>query len=301
MVDLTHHDGPFARTAGEEDHSYPFKYAGPDAAAPGNPPATPRLTRAVRRLARKLVPSDDVPRSAVRPWRNCNASMRFVEALNAKYPNRDKASDGTIGDAAHATRASDHNPWVIVGAYGVVRARDVDKDGVDAAWIVEQLRLMGRAGDPRLTGGGYIIFNRRITKPDFSGWSVYTGSNPHDKHFHVSFSKNTAGFDSNATWSFLLSTPAPAPAPAPAPVPSASLPVHATGSRVLSLESPTMRGTDVAKLQSTLNRWYPSLPPLLVDGDLGPATVARIRYFQGKAGLVVDGEVGPATWRKLGF
>jgi len=133
-------------------------------------------------------------------WRNCNASIALVDEINVRWPKRDKASDGTIGDAAHASRDSDHNPWVIIAGQGVVRARDVDKDGIDAAWIVEELRKKGAAGDPRLTGGGYIIFNRRITSPDFRTWRAYNGSNPHDKHFHVSFSLNRAGFDSKAAW-----------------------------------------------------------------------------------------------------
>lgn len=135
-----------------------------------------------------------------RPWRNCRASVTLINEINAAFPGRDKTSDGTIGDAAHATRTSDHNPWLIVGNEGIVRARDVDKDGIPAADIVETLRLRGAARDPRLYPGGYVIFNRRITKPDFSGWTTYTGSNPHDKHFHVSFSTVVDGFDSTAPW-----------------------------------------------------------------------------------------------------
>jgi hypothetical protein len=137
------------------------------------------------------------------PWRNCNASQTLVNAVNLKWPNRDKASDGTIGNAEHATRDSDHNPWIVVNGTGVVRARDIDVDGIDAAWLAEELRLLGKAGDPRLTGGGYVIYNRRITKPDFSGWVAYTGVNPHTSHVHVSFSRSQAGFDSVALWPFL--------------------------------------------------------------------------------------------------
>src|SRR5690242_13851343 len=120
-------------------------------------------------------------------WRNCAASLVLVAEINKRWPGRDKASDGTIGDAAHAVRTSDHNPWVVVDGVGVVRARDVDKDGVDAAWLVEYLRQLGAKRDPRLYPNGYVIFNRRITSPDFSTWKTYTGTNPHDHHFHVSF------------------------------------------------------------------------------------------------------------------
>lgn len=136
----------------------------------------------------------------VRDWRNCHASLTLIAEINAQYPNRDKASDGTIGDAAHATRQSDHNPWVVVNGMGVVRARDIDKDGVPLADIMEYLRTLGAKRDPRLYPNGYLIYNRRITNPDFRQWREYTGSNPHTQHGHVSFSTEVAGFDSTAPW-----------------------------------------------------------------------------------------------------
>ncbi|MGH3994992.1 MAG: hypothetical protein ACRDSN_21320 [Pseudonocardiaceae bacterium] len=135
-----------------------------------------------------------------RPWRNCGASDALVAEVNTRWPRRDRGSDGTIGDAAHASRSSDHNPWVVVGGTGVVRARDIDVGGIDAGWLAEHLRRLGAAGDRRLTGGGYVILNRRITTPDFSGWRAYTGTNPHTSHMHVSFSRHAAGFDSRAGW-----------------------------------------------------------------------------------------------------
>jgi hypothetical protein len=144
-----------------------------------------------------------------RPWRNCNASLALVAEVNARWPNRDKASDGTVGDAAHASRSSDHNPFIIINGTGVVRARDIDVDGIDAAWLAEWLRGCGAAGDPRLRGGGYVIFNRRITRPDWGGWRAYTGSNPHTSHVHVSFSLDRAGFDSTAAWGLGPTAPTP--------------------------------------------------------------------------------------------
>jgi peptidoglycan hydrolase-like protein with peptidoglycan-binding domain len=57
----------------------------------------------------------------------------------------------------------------------------------------------------------------------------------------------------------------------------------------------------VRELQMVLNRWYPGLTPLAEDGDCGPRTADRVRYFQQRAGLTVDGIVGPRTWAGLGF
>lgn len=218
-------------------------------------------------------------------WRNCNASMRLVEAVNAKWPNRDKTSDGTIGDAAHATRASDHNPWVIVNGVGVVRARDIDKDGIDAAWLAEELRKLGAAGDPRLAGGGYVIFNRRITSPDFSRWNVYNGSNPHTSHIHVSFSLNQAGFDSNAGWAFLGGS-----APATGGIQYEARVDVPLGQRILSVGKV---GPDVAFVQ----RWH----GITDDGYFGPATKAKVEETQRRNKVAVDGVVGPVTWGLMGI
>ncbi len=44
--------------------------------------------------------------------------------IDPGQPNRDKSSDGTIGDPAHQARNSDHNP----NAYGVVTAINITND-----------------------------------------------------------------------------------------------------------------------------------------------------------------------------
>lgn len=143
-------------------------------------------------------------------WRNCRASVALIDEVNRRWPGRSKISDGTIGDDAHQSRSStsDHNPFIAVAGVGIVRARDITAKGIDAAWLVEHLRRLGEAGDPRLTGGGYLIFNKRITAPDFRSWRVYTGANPHSVHAHVSFSRSPAGFDSPAKWG-IASAPSP--------------------------------------------------------------------------------------------
>lgn len=225
-------------------------------------------------------------------WRLARSLVSLRDGVNARWPHRDKRADGTVGDTAHWKRgsASDHVPWLKVGGVGVVRALDVDVDGIDAAWYAEQLRLLGAAGDARLTGGGYVIFNRRITSRDYSRWHVYTGKNPHTSHVHVSLSRDPAGFDDPRPWTFLAATPPASPLPTAPPAPGGR-PTLRQGSR----------GDAVRTLQIALNRWYPRLPQLAQDGVFGPNTRARVVYFQHRAGLATDGIVGPRTWAGLGF
>jgi hypothetical protein len=114
-------------------------------------------------------------------------------------PSRSKASDGTIGDAAHRTRDSDHNPWVTDGGVGVVTAMDITHDpddNCDAAAIVQAL-IQSR--DTRIK---YIIWNRTITSSITQPWVTrpYGGKNPHTKHFHLSVRPEKSAYDSTTPW-----------------------------------------------------------------------------------------------------
>lgn len=138
-------------------------------------------------------------------WRVARSLDVLLAELNAAAPNRSKLSDGSIGDAAHASRSSDHNPWVIDSdGIGVVRARDFTHDPADGL-DCNQLApfLAGLLGEhPALRSGAYVIWNRRIISRDriSEGWRPYTGSNPHDHHLHLSVALDEAGYDSTAPW-----------------------------------------------------------------------------------------------------
>lgn len=133
----------------------------------------------------------------VATWRVAYGLDKLLAQINAMAPNRSKASDGSIGDPEHRERPSDHNP----DAQGIVRARDFTHDpaaGADMDKISEALRV---SRDRRIK---YVIFNRRI----FSGvagpspftWRPYTGTNPHDKHMHVSTVADNAIADDTSEW-----------------------------------------------------------------------------------------------------
>lgn len=116
-------------------------------------------------------------------WRVARSLDKLLAQLNAMAPNRSKVSDGAIGDAAHATRDSDHNPWYGPAADGmmIVTARDFTHDpagGLDCQWLADRLTT---SGDRRIK---YVIWNRRIWQD--GAWSAYSGINPHTAHLHLS-------------------------------------------------------------------------------------------------------------------
>ena len=117
-----------------------------------------------------------------------NAAEQLRSEINAKYPKRDKRSDGWIGDTAHNARKSDHNP----DKQGWVRAIDIDSDLIKGSnkesWLLaEQIKTIALKGDKRLS---YVIHQHRIASPLKNwAWRVYKGSNPHISHIHISFTK----------------------------------------------------------------------------------------------------------------
>ena len=119
----------------------------------------------------------------------CKAGQQLRLQVDDCYPDRDRTSDGWIGDARHSARASDHNP----DEQGIVRAIDIDRDLSGKAKpdlmpdLADQIRLCARAGDKRIS---YIIFNGKICSSKKAwAWRTYDGVNKHNHHCHVSFTK----------------------------------------------------------------------------------------------------------------
>ncbi|GIJ30163.1 hypothetical protein Vqi01_53250 [Micromonospora qiuiae] len=114
-------------------------------------------------------------------WYLNQALTNFRNAVNAAYPNRDKKSDGTIGDAAHQKTSSDHNP----DPDGSVDAWDMDVevngDGMPYREDIERLKRVFEQHE----SAQYWIHDHLIASRG-SGWvrRVYTGSSPHTEHVH---------------------------------------------------------------------------------------------------------------------
>lgn len=132
-------------------------------------------------------------------WRVAVSLDVLLAQINEAAPQRSKISDGSIGDADHANRSSDHNPHC---GPGVVTARDFTHDpenGADMNEIAEALRL---SRDPRIK---YVIWDKRMFS-SYSGtgfnaweWRPYNGVNLHTAHMHVSV--NCGSHDGSGQWS----------------------------------------------------------------------------------------------------
>lgn len=114
-------------------------------------------------------------------WYLAPSLVRLRDEVNDRWPDRDTASDGAIGDAAHAARPSEHNP----DAKGCVHAIDIDSDGVDPALILA--RCIAHPAT------WYVIWDRHIyrRKVGFKR-EAYTGADPHTGHLHVSITLSAA-------------------------------------------------------------------------------------------------------------
>ena len=118
------------------------------------------------------------------------AAVQLREQIDDSFPDRDRTSDGWIGDTRHAHRKSDHNP----DAQGWVRAIDIDRDLFKGSKpdimpdLADQLRAACKSKSEKRIS--YIIFDGRIASPILGWrWRKYTGANKHTKHMHVSFKK----------------------------------------------------------------------------------------------------------------
>lgn len=105
------------------------------------------------------------------------AAIAVLRQATALAPKRKKASDGLLPSAAHikASPNSDHNTGL---------AADLThdpKNGIDCKEIFQALKK-----DKRVK---YLIFNGRIWQRGV-GEKVYSGSNPHRSHLHISILDN---------------------------------------------------------------------------------------------------------------
>ena len=132
-------------------------------------------------------------------WRLAKSLATLRDEIGQVAPRRSRLADGTIGDPAHASRASRHNP----NRYGVVTALDITHDpegGMDVHALARRL-----VQDPH-SELEYVISNGQIAKRRTGfDWERYYGSNAHIKHAHFAAgvgpdSDPLPPYDSTAAW-----------------------------------------------------------------------------------------------------
>jgi peptidoglycan hydrolase-like protein with peptidoglycan-binding domain len=208
-------------------------------------------------------------------WRLAPSLVALMAEVDARWPDRDKSSDGSIGDQAHAARPSEHNPDRDSDPMptGYVSAVDITKDST--AQVASLIRAL--LADPRTW---YVIHDGHIwSRTHGFGQRNYAGANPHTHHVHVSLMQTRAAADDTEWWGVKVRAPKPPAKPKPA------VQKFEPGDRVLR-EGAT--GRDVAFLQ----RWL----GVTDDGTFGAETTKAVKRYQRMRELAQDGAAGPKTW-----
>lgn len=216
-------------------------------------------------------------------WIVAESLERLRQQANALAPNRSKASDGTIGDAAHAS-TSDHVPRLIAGT-NVVSALDLTHDptgGLDCAKLCAALIA---SKDSRIK---YVIYARRIISgaggPHPWVSRVYSGANPHTAHLHLSVVGDARCRNADP-WML------PGLGSVPAPVTGVYCRLGERNDRVMKLQ----------RFMTTVFASYNMYRP---TGYFGLATAQGLAEFQKRVGITgpdADGKTcGPRTMRELG-
>jgi hypothetical protein len=216
-------------------------------------------------------------------WRLAKSLVVLTSEIEYFYPD---TTIWDIGDAAHQSGYSDHNPNECCN---VVCAIDVKPDhGLDLSEFVQHLTT-----NPH-QNLRYVIFNRKIYQRS-NGFEArgYNGVNAHKTHVHVSVGngpdgRSTRDYDSTATWEIDdLGKPAKPSKP--------STEQNRLGDKMSVLERGS-KGLAVRILQGVLNaRGY----KVGIDGIFGPQVEKALRSFQSSHKLSVDGICGPKSWNKL--
>lgn len=224
-------------------------------------------------------------------WYLAPALAKLRDEVNAKWPSRSKASDGTIGDPAHSARVSDHNP----NSRGSVNAMDVTASGISTAALI--------AAAKRHPSVRYIIHKSRIMNRDIGNFAPrpYSGSNPHNAHVHISLYQTAAAENRTQSWG-IASTSAPKPSkPKPGtkapkfPLPSGHWygPESSNPKNHSGYHKADRAG--IKKYQERmLARGWSGIGK--ADGLFGDKSYKVTRQFQAEKGLHVDGGVGIDTW-----
>src|ERR1044072_3550824 len=222
-------------------------------------------------------------------WRVAKSLNVLLNQLNVMFPGRDKSSDGSIGDAAHATRDSNHNPWVHdSNGQPVVTARDFTNDPKHMDSHLLALALVA-SRDQRIK---YVIDHGKICAGNLGPqpwvWRKYNGINQHDHHCHLSVIDQQGRYDDETQWVIKMPEASAEDLSAKQATPPAKT--------YITLRKGST-GAEVGRLQQLLNKHGYS--KVVVDDAFGKQTRVAVVAFQNANKLVGDGVVGKYTWLAL--
>ena len=115
------------------------------------------------------------------------AGVMLRAQMDERFPKRDTASDGWVGDSAHAARHSDHNP----DARGWVHALDLDHHfgapGDDERFLTQLLDYVRAGRDNGVVS--YIVHDDRLAQASTNWRWEKNPSLEHHEHIHISFTR----------------------------------------------------------------------------------------------------------------
>lgn len=215
-------------------------------------------------------------------WYLNAALTQLQRETNLEHPGRDKRSEGTVGDLAHAQRTSQHNP----DPDGSVDALDSDVTNLDLARFKAIV-----LGDKRTR---LMITNRVIWSKRGGGGVLrpytYTGSSPHIEHAHTEVEDGSER-DARAWGYYRGGVPPVVVVPVQGSTAGGGmtrLPVLRRSSQWRAAAAIAQRG--LAKLGLYTGK---------VDGIYGRQSSAAALAFQRRNGLSADGVIGAQTWCAL--
>lgn len=207
-------------------------------------------------------------------WHLAPSLVQLRDEVNKRWPKRSKVSDGTIGDPAHSSRASQHNP----NSRGSVNAIDITNDGIDVDLLIRS--AIKHPATWYVISRGYI-YSRTY------GFAKrrYTGANRHDKHVHISILSTVTAENSKATWLPPVRVYTRFPLPA-----DHYFGIKQGGKSHNGTRNPADRAA-VARIQKVVGA--------KVTGRFNVETKAKVAIALWKQGLRTTGNVGAGRWRRL--
>lgn len=241
--------------------------------------------------------------------RLCAAGITLRDQVNKKWPNRDKASDGWIGDSKHQAnqgwgtngKGSYHNP----DPNGIVHAIDLDEDFFGkgkgektAMQFAEELATYCRQGKD---GGriAHIVYEDKVASGTAQNWHFRGSGYGHRHHIHISFTNKADNDGAKFMLPIFNDSPEPVkptspPKPVP-PKPQDKIPNYPGRSNLMV----NKRNDGVKELQKQLIK-KGFVIQNGATGFYGDQTVSAVKKFYSSIGKTKDGKsFDPAAWNIL--